>query len=450
MLPAPTIKNHSPETSLFDAQNASPSRENVINNSALKRLNPYQSAFNEASAGTSRKRRRTYYSYTGNNTIARHSQHPHDEGIRPIHPDFQQWHQVIKDHAFRRMQIFYYQLLFYFHEGCQVVQGRTISQHGRSSCSCCSAAHSAILPNLKDEKGLLTQDHCLYHNMNSTIEMPDIVNQCDCVIENQMRSIALNYINIVSQKGVHPYKALEAFAEEFFNFFDSCRKEIEYRLGMLERIEHLEERITKLESQNVTQPLAWIREYAKAVYDLKECRDAFQVRKQYSLPISLKRYDQARRDIFLSIWGSCPNDRKHLENITTHKQLSQYLQKRKGVPAPKGRSLVQKKKQVMEYIAKFHPIDIWLRSDINASELLERVKPGLQLLTPIDHSAIQTARERLRDSSIVLELQAKGSVCPPYKYLSGKKIDGVRQAYTTAQLMKQKIILQNAITEVVD
>lgn len=417
-----------------------------VSKTSLKRLRSFVDEFEDKiEEAKRRKRRRTYYTYDSNMTIARSGEVSHDQGVGPFDPDFKGLRRVIKDHAYRRMQVFYYQLLFYFQEDCRVTQGRTIAQHGKASCSCCSAAHSAILPNLVDEKNLMHNRLYLYHNMNATIEMPDLVNNFDCVIERQMRSVALDYINLVSIEGKHPYEALQAFASQLHKFFDFGRNETLYRFKLLDQIECLESEIHKLENIHIDDPVAWIRKYAKAVFQLKECRKEFQANKMYSLPIPLAKYKSPRRELFINLWNSCPNENNYLDQIISHKQLNRYLSRRPHFPKPENRTLFHKKKEIRDYITKFHPVELWLLDSKKAMQLFERVKPYLPLMRAIPKEMVQSARERLKDGHIILELQAKGSVCPPYKYLSGKKDGDQRVAYNVTQLLKQKRILQSSL-----
>lgn len=391
-----------------------------------------------------RKRKRTYYAYSSNITISRSSEYPHKPGIRPSDSEFKQWRNVVIDHAYRRMQIFYYQLLFYFQEHCSVMQEKTLSQHGKSSCCCCSAAHSAILPNLKDEKRLMSQKLHLYHTMNSTIEMPAIVNAVDCVIENQIRSTALDLIHLTSLNNLHPYAALTLFAEKLAEFFALGKKETELRLSLLDKIEHLEEKIHCLETKEPAVPVDWVRNYARLVYDLQKCRKAFLENKNYTLPISLEKYDLSRRNIFSCICGSCQNEEKLLNSIKTHQQLKKYLSKREGFPSPLDKKLSKKKKVVRKFIASMHPVDLWLIPEKKALLLYQKVSRLLPLTKPISKTAISDARTQLNDSKRILELQEKGSVCPPFKYLSGHQTDGRRLAYTIEQLLEQKKMLQTS------
>lgn len=428
---------------LYPKLPAPPGKVELISRTSLKSLRSYEEEIRDCTKGLkARKRRRTYYGYTTNTTIAILNEYPHEKGIGPYEPEFQKWHSVIKDHAYRRMQLFYYQLLFYFQENCRVTRGRTLSQHGRSKCPCCSAAHSAILPNLVDEKGLMKNDLHLYHNLNSTIEMPDIVNIFDCVIEMQMRPVALHLINLCAFNELHPYEALTIFAEKFAKFFALSKSESEYRTAMLERIDLLEKLIKELEEEEPVNPVDWTRKYVMAVYDLRESRIAFQKNKNFTLPISLDKYEPSRRQLFTDIWNSCPRFANNLQNIRTNKQLRRFLSKQVGLPTPRGRTLFKKKKYIMKYLAKTHPVELWLRSDKKVHTLYKKITDSLSSINPMQERSTITAKDKLRDTSIILELQEKGSICPPLEYLSGTKINGERVAFTIEQLLIQKKILQ--------
>ena len=173
----------------------------------------------------------------------------------------------IKHHSYIGMQIFYYMAVAYYKTEAFIDRDTTILQHGTSYCKNCQAAHSCILPAVKDnywdqlinkvqtkgmdeeleskfllygaspeiideiyKKGLnsnriqalassvdelakthmLTFSKHLFHEMNSTVEAPAIVNIYDCKIEKYMRPQAESLLNEVAN-GLHPYEALKRY-----------------------------------------------------------------------------------------------------------------------------------------------------------------------------------------------------------------------------------------------
>lgn len=178
---------------------------------------------------------------------------------------------LISDHSYRRVQIFYLIAVAYHNENCVVELDRTISQIGRSTCLHCNAAHHAILPRIKDnfypllkerfkanptdvlliqkmvrlglELNSLLQlrtaeeidrffhelmdsqrDRLIHKNsllqlqMDSTIVMPKQVNEYDCILEERMRPEAVKLIQLVSS-GLDPYEATQRFVDSMREFY---------------------------------------------------------------------------------------------------------------------------------------------------------------------------------------------------------------------------------------
>lgn len=171
---------------------------------------------------------------------------------------------LINDHCFRRVQLFYYTAVVYFNEKCEVKLDKTISQVGRSGCTHCNAAHHAILPRLADnsmsvlyetfkhdrtnpktlkkmvvlgfkrtritrvqstpqvkklfkqyaEKNkrdrLIAPKSYLQRSLDSTIPLRSEINEYECIMETNLRPIALNLIQAVAY-GKQPYEATEHF-----------------------------------------------------------------------------------------------------------------------------------------------------------------------------------------------------------------------------------------------
>jgi hypothetical protein len=391
-----------------------------------------------------KRRRRTCYPYASNLTIARLSQIAHDHGINPFAPDLSSWNQVIIDHAYRRIQLFYCQLLFYFKEDCKVTQAPTISQHGKGGCHCLSAAHSSILPNLHDDKTLMAVNLSLYHNMNSTIEMPEIVNLYDCVIEGQMRAQALALINCTSIEGLHPYEALEIFVEKIQDFFIASRKEIQTKLNLLSRIVSLEQELVKLETNQKEDPVTWIREYARCAYDLEEARQTLHSLKTFSIPVTLSKYDSTREEIFLRIWQECPNALAQLDQIKNHKLLRRFINRHPEFSPGNHSALHLKKNALRLAIKNYHPTDLWLKNEHKALQIYHRYKKLIDSSDQIPENLHFSAICKTEESLEVLELQAAGSKSPPFNYLSGKKIGSVLYPMNEKELLEQKICLQNS------
>lgn len=237
---------------------------------------------------------RKRYSYHCNRTIARKLSDCdlmiHEN---PISPNFQinlvkhpEIVDGIGDHAYRRVQLFYYLCVAYHKSKCKIWKGRTNTQHGSGQHPWSQGAHSSILPHVVDdfferakkhllrrgmnsklrmtlqavgarvnpemeeemgftqmeidrmlaevdhENGLINRRKAFFHTLNSTVEVPASVNQFDNVIEAHLRSRALDILNEVS-KGMHPYKGLERFVNELQSFLEKCVNEIKVKINSL-------------------------------------------------------------------------------------------------------------------------------------------------------------------------------------------------------------------------
>ena len=156
---------------------------------------------------------------------------------------------LICDHASRRVQLFYYTAVVYYKEKCLLGRDTTISQIGRSGCTRCSAAHSAIIPRLWDNSNsvlshqfrknprnqrlksklqamgfkkqeleasnsrmkihklfeefkinhsdrLIRSNSAMQYALDSTAYCAREVNEYDCVLENHVRPIALGFLQL--------------------------------------------------------------------------------------------------------------------------------------------------------------------------------------------------------------------------------------------------------------
>ncbi len=388
-------------------------------------------------------KKRVCYPVISNRTVAMSSSIAHTSGISPLVENFHIWKPIIQEHAYQRVQIFYYQLLFYYQEKCRIEIASTITQHGKAKCTCCSAAHSAILPNISDSKKLMGRDLHLYHTMNATIVMPDVINRYDCAIEKVMRPLALKLINQVSSQSLHPYKALNQFVFFMHEFFEKSRKETREKLALLKKIERLEGKLTKIETEKTENPLSWTKKYARLVFKLIDSRNRYNMQKQYSLAIPLPSYDIIREQTMYLIYQSCPDEINHLLNITTKRQLTNYLKRNAHYPKPKDGKLHQKKMELKAFIEKQHPVDLWLSSKKNNDKLFHKILPRLKAFKPTP--SLDGCLKMTQYAFDILELQADGTDAPPFKLLSGKSTDGKRSALNDIELLQQKKKLQTTL-----
>ncbi len=189
---------------------------------------------------------------------------------------------AIADDAQRRLAIFYYQCLAYWNSGAKVDIGDTLHQHGVALSPGCTAAHSAICPNLKDDyfdqlaqkvitnnadaeiharllslganqgdiirisaastvaeaktvilsalklsegDSLLSLQHHLYHSANATIECKGFLNAYHQKIEDQLRPVAIGLINDCSTGIKRPHDCAVEFARQLQSVLNLGLKE---------------------------------------------------------------------------------------------------------------------------------------------------------------------------------------------------------------------------------
>lgn len=270
-------------------------------------------------ATKSSKPRRKIREYSDNRSIARMREDGHVHcktqsvlfNMRTDHIK-----DLVSDHSFRRVQLFYMTAIVYHNENCEVSLDKTISQIGKSSCEHCSAAHHAILPRLKDnffpllrdrfkanpadtsviEKmsrlgiqiGVLTQmrspsqidqffqdfmetqrDRLIHkkshmqYRLDSTIVMPKQVNEYDCIIEAKMRPLAANLIQAVSN-GLDPYEATHQFVHLMHEFYQQSFASTTKVMSLLkERNLLLLTSLTKGQNATISDRVHWIKQEIK-------------------------------------------------------------------------------------------------------------------------------------------------------------------------------------------
>lgn len=146
----------------------------------------------------------------------------------------------IKEHAARRVDLFFYTLVAYFNTETQPALGSTRLQHGVGRHSpdffrLTAACHSSLSPGILDEtiqqnhddstpsydidKSILSHTHFM-DNLNSTVELPMFVNDLDHELENaaQCREESMMILKKVAQ-GLNPIEGLQQFLIMMQNAF---------------------------------------------------------------------------------------------------------------------------------------------------------------------------------------------------------------------------------------
>lgn len=238
------------------------------------------------------KRKRTVRSYESNLSMARMRESGHDlcklqtinEALRcAVTRD------LIQDHAYRRVQLFYSTAVVYYDEKCRLGIDKTITQIGRSTCSFCNSAHHALHPRLWDNSNQTLQkayrndptdeallrklealgfdleqlkmhttkratkrifDAFLFDNrdrlikprsffqfaLDSTIPIRAEVNEYDCVIEEYMRPLNEKLLQSVSDGKIEPFEATVQFVENMKGFFDKSAAATKQTIQLLKRL----------------------------------------------------------------------------------------------------------------------------------------------------------------------------------------------------------------------
>ena len=337
---------------------------------------------------TTRPHKRRRISAKKNITISRQHTFSKEEGAicmvdtKESTPKSLDLRDRVLDHAYRRMQIYYYQALAYFQEGCTIEIAPTDLQHGSSPCKNCQAAHSAILPHLTDnfqeriiqkisseglstqilhyvealnldplaleillesdekeglasffdnEHELLTPKTYLYNLMNSTIEVPKEVNMFDSTLESHMRPVALTLLNSVSQEGLHPYAASERLAEEIKECIAKIQEETQQKLHYIAELEEADASLVAFENEirggyTLSDP-SLVSDYLSLFYKQQYLIDKIKHLSQYSTNLSLKERFPKHKELFSRLKQLCRFEKDWaLKKFDTQEQLYLYIQ----------------------------------------------------------------------------------------------------------------------------
>jgi len=136
----------------------------------------------------------------------------------------------IIEHSNRRVDLFFYTLIAYYKSEFFSTRGRTYLQHGRGGRPGqhpqlrTQACHSSFLPSLVDKTIYHNQNTGKQHrcqlsgthfmdSLNTTIELPGLVNHFDQILENQLecRILCLNILRHVTSGALNPIEGLTLF-----------------------------------------------------------------------------------------------------------------------------------------------------------------------------------------------------------------------------------------------
>lgn len=130
---------------------------------------------------------------------------------------------LIQEHAARRVDLFFYLLVAVYKEQFNLIKENTVKQHGQGSIKKGThACHSSLFPNT-NLSPLFFKTH-FYESLNSTVELPKIVNDFDgCIEGKRMPSPWIiecqSILNAVSRADIDPRHGMTRFFKVMDNFF---------------------------------------------------------------------------------------------------------------------------------------------------------------------------------------------------------------------------------------
>jgi hypothetical protein len=140
--------------------------------------------------------------------------------------------KFILEHAARRVDLFFYQLIAYYNKDAAVTRGRTDLQHGKgrnslSGINVTQACHSSFIPSVEDKvmnrgrrNSILYGTHFL-DSLNATVELPWFINELDNEFEERLscRKNGMAILQKVSRGEVNPIEGLTLFLKDMNQLF---------------------------------------------------------------------------------------------------------------------------------------------------------------------------------------------------------------------------------------
>lgn len=143
---------------------------------------------------------------------------------------------LIKEHAARRVDMYFYLLVDYYQANKTLMRGRTFLQHGvgrdTSTGNLTQACHSSFFGAMMEnkEKASRLSKTAFEDNLNATIELPAFVNKFDDELEEQFggRAKASAILQRVSFGELTPEQGLRAFLLMMKSLFDTAKNTTPY------------------------------------------------------------------------------------------------------------------------------------------------------------------------------------------------------------------------------
>ena len=376
----------------------------------------------------------------------------------------------IIDHAYRRIQLFYFIAVAYYKENLSVSRDSTSYQHGMGSYYGMQAAHSSLLTSIKDnfleeltkkierfgvsnqvtaqlkalnisqknlhqltklfppgKKGhkkkltnlqnylpkevnttsLIGKDCYFYQALNSTVVLPKSVNMLDMVIEKHMRTRGIELINEVSQGLISPYEASHTLVQEIQDVLDTSYKQTNQKIHLLDQLYSAEQQLLQI-SQSIRT---------------MDCQDETE---------SLKALET-----FLVAARKNKSLRKDIQSLKDSISIEYHLNKRQ--------------KKMLNCVASVQP---YLNPDFKSKKTTQHQyfvnNPSVvkQLLQEIKKDITSNKwypypmgwiRTELTGSLTAISLQKSSTSLPDQKLLSGVYENGVLRSMNKKELEEQKL-----------
>ena len=147
--------------------------------------------------------------------------------------------EEIQEHAARRVDLFFYLLVAVYKKHQIIAKADTILEHGKGREEYGThACHSSLFPNVTMEinpnnrvlrstaqKKLILSETSFFNSLNSTVELPAVVNGFDGHIEGRKKpspvvTECLSILNKSASAEIDPFEGMRLFFVLFRRFFD--------------------------------------------------------------------------------------------------------------------------------------------------------------------------------------------------------------------------------------
>jgi hypothetical protein len=360
------------------------------------------------------------------------------------------------DHAQRRVYLFYYLLLSYYKQNVSVSKAPTILQHGKAELEDCHAAHSSILPNTTSSpRDIIEKESYLFHSLNSTVELHKEFNRYDCILEAYVRPRALEILEKTSLREQHPYELLKKFTTLLHFFFDQSLIQAQEKINLLNKLETQAKlmqlqavALTKNHTPSKKECCLFLKALFKSHKNIKKINDfknfspksssdylAYLNRFLYPFYNQLISLAKKEKEIFLAM--EFKKAKKYLKslNITESPEFPSNHYLLEALNSRTSKIFYQNLEEYWKHTHVIHFLQQLPQIDKQITNIALKAADSLKDLQEVDFSDTKEALEDFKD---VAKAQAKGSLLPDYRLLSGFLQEGSLVGLTTQELIEQR------------